>query len=142
MGCCDIFEKFQVDRFVVFESQDWLVAVRHKQITLGSCVVILKRHCLRFGELTAGECEGLHEVYSRYEDILISAFAPVSFNYLGLMMKDPHVHFHAIPRYSRPVDFAGRAWVDDAFPESVSMKQELEPEATRQLIKARLTSVG
>ena len=37
-------------------------------------------------------------------------------NYLALMMVDPHVHFHVIPRYSSSREFGGATCLDAAWP--------------------------
>ncbi len=37
-------------------------------------------------------------------------------NYLALMMVDPHVHFHVIPRYSGSREFAGSTFADATWP--------------------------
>ena len=33
-----------------------------------------------------------------------------------LMMLDPHVHFHVLPRYGSPREFAGSTWNDASWP--------------------------
>ena len=50
------------------------------------------------------------------EDAAGALFGAVRLNALCLMMKDPLFHFHLLPRYAAPVDFAGRPWVDDGWP--------------------------
>ena len=37
-------------------------------------------------------------------------------NYLMLMMVDPHVHFHVIPRYAKPRRFADIDFPDSGWP--------------------------
>jgi diadenosine tetraphosphate (Ap4A) HIT family hydrolase len=56
------------------------------------------------------------------EQWLSEAFGAEKFNYLALMMKDPEVHFHVIPRYSQPVDFAGKSFVDQDWPLATERK--------------------
>ena len=46
------------------------------------------------------------------------AFGAKKFNYLALMMYDPEVHFHVIPRYDVPVLFEGCEFVDPDWPEA------------------------
>ena len=46
--CCNIWGKFNATGMKVYENDEWLVAVRHKQITLGSVVFLLKRHIEAF----------------------------------------------------------------------------------------------
>ena len=47
---------------------------------------------------------------------LKACFAYDKINYLMLMMVDPHVHFHVIPRYGECREIYGLEWVDRAWP--------------------------
>jgi len=60
-------------------------------------------------------------------------------NYLALMMVDPHVHFHVIPRYSEPRTFDGATWTDATWPKppDVTTALALTPEQMAAL-QARL----
>ena len=48
-------------------------------------------------------------------------FKPDKFNYLMLMMVDPNVHFHVLPRYSSSRKCAGVAFEDRAWPKAPSL---------------------
>ena len=50
------------------------------------------------------------------ERALRAAFDYQKLNYLALMMVDPHVHFHVIPRYSEAREFEGSTFLDAAWP--------------------------
>jgi diadenosine tetraphosphate (Ap4A) HIT family hydrolase len=50
------------------------------------------------------------------ERVLHAAFSYDKINYLMLMMNDPHVHFHVMPRYASERTFAGRSWKDAGWP--------------------------
>jgi diadenosine tetraphosphate (Ap4A) HIT family hydrolase len=50
------------------------------------------------------------------ETCLKKAFSCEKINYLMLMMIDPDVHFHVIPRYSGPIVFAEKEFIDAAWP--------------------------
>ncbi|SFR57181.1 HIT family protein [Litoreibacter janthinus] len=134
----DIFEKFDAEQMKVFETNFWMVVVRHKQITLGSCVAICKRQISSFSDLSADECEDLQRVYSKYEGLCGRAFGAKQFNYLALMMKDPHLHFHMIPRYPEGVHFEGEDWRDESYPKLVSMKHPLVDIEVRKKIRSAL----
>ena len=43
-------------------------------------------------------------------------FGAVRLNALCLMMQDPLFHFHLLPRYGAPMEFAGRTWTDSGWP--------------------------
>jgi len=50
------------------------------------------------------------------EASLAAEFGADRFNYLALMMVDPHVHFHVIPRYGQEVRLAQDVFTDTAWP--------------------------
>ena len=58
----------------------------------------------------------LRTVTGDLERALKRAFEYDKINYLMLMMVDPDVHFHVIPRYSGPRTFGGREFVDFGWP--------------------------
>jgi len=55
------------------------------------------------------------------EAALAATFAPDKINYLMLMMSDPHVHFHVLPRYAGERSIAGMNFVDRAWPVAPSV---------------------
>ncbi|MDA2922556.1 hypothetical protein MYX07_04810 [Patescibacteria group bacterium AH-259-L07] len=50
------------------------------------------------------------------------SFSYDKINYQILMMKDKHTHFHIVPRYSGPRNFAGTIWTDDGWPHIFTSK--------------------
>ena len=60
-------------------------------------------------------------------------------NYLMLMMVDPDVHFHVIPRYSTPRELAGQVFNDAGWPGPPALEPAVVPEeATRALLLQRV----
>lgn len=55
-------------------------------------------------------------VVGEIENALKTAFAYEKINYLMLMMVDPNVHFHVIPRYSEPRTACGLTIPDPGWP--------------------------
>ena len=102
---------------VVFENNSWVVLLRKKQVTLGSCVVITKRDESRsFSSVGNSECEDMLHCIRIVEGKLSNLFECKKFNYFSLMMKDPHFHFHVIPRYPSSVFFMGTEFYDYCYP--------------------------
>lgn len=101
---------------VIKEYTDWVVLFRYRQVTIGSVIIMSKSDKSRLGDLTSEQWAGFAEISHDVEQWLSEAFGAEKFNYLALMMKDPEVHFHVIPRYSRPVEFAGKTYVDPDWP--------------------------
>ena len=97
--CCDIFSKFGGPESEYFANDTWVVQVRPKQVTLGASVLICRRHVESLADLNKDELVGLASAVSTLEKRLQDAFQYEKINYLMLMMVDPHLHFHVIPRY-------------------------------------------
>jgi len=54
-----------------------------------------------------------------------------------LMMVDPDVHFHVIPRYPEPVSFDGLAFADSGWPGPPALG---EPTATTDVVNDAIVS--
>ena len=103
-------EKFGYGHGTVFEDEQWAAVVRPAQPTLGSMVLICKRDITSFGALNAAESAALPVMVARLEAALRRVVAAQKFNYLMLMMNDPQVHMHVIPRYE-----GSREWRETSF---------------------------
>jgi diadenosine tetraphosphate (Ap4A) HIT family hydrolase len=124
---------------LIKEYKHWVVLLRPEQITLGTLVLAAKSEARHLGELDSAEWEEFARVSTFAENLLIDRFGAEKFNYLALMMKDPNVHFHFIPRYSKPVDLVGTQYVDPDWPLKTEFKpMDISPENLEH-IKAALT---
>lgn len=101
---------------LVREFDHWLVLARSAQPTLGSLVLAAKGEATAFGELAAEAHAELKPVTAAIEAALSRAVAFQRINYLMLMMVDPHVHFHVLPRYEGAREWNGREFVDVGWP--------------------------
>jgi diadenosine tetraphosphate (Ap4A) HIT family hydrolase len=109
-------EKFGYPASVLAEYDHWLVLLRPAQVTLGSLVLVCKEEASRFGEIGPAASAELHRVTARIESVLAEAFQNDKINYLMLMMVDPDVHFHVLPRYADERQFAGMTFGDASWP--------------------------
>lgn len=116
MQCCDIFEVFDESNNLIKEYVHWKLLVRNRNTTLGNCVAITKSHHENFSDVSSEEMEEFAQVVKDVEGVLKDSFRYDKINYQMLMMKDKHTHFHIIPRYASPRDFAGIEWTDDGWP--------------------------
>jgi diadenosine tetraphosphate (Ap4A) HIT family hydrolase len=105
--------KFGYPATLVREYAHWLVLLRPAQPTLGSLVLAAKSEATAFSDLTPEAFAELAQVTADIETTLADAVGYQRINYLMLMMVDPHVHFHVIPRYQGTRDTNGIA-IDDA----------------------------
>ncbi|MCP1472038.1 diadenosine tetraphosphate (Ap4A) HIT family hydrolase [Sphingobium sp. OAS761] len=95
----ETIRKFGWPASLVAEFDHWLVLLRPAQPTLGSLVLAAKSGATAFGDLPGPAHAELKHVTETIEKALASAVDYAKINYLMLMMVDPHVHFHVIPRY-------------------------------------------
>lgn len=88
---------------VIKEYGDWVVLFRGGQVTVGSVIIMIKDISIHsLGGVLSEAWSEYGEVCRDVEGWLSSIFGAEKFNYVALMMKDPEVHFHVIPRYSAP----------------------------------------
>ena len=124
---------------LIKEFDHWVVLLRPAQITVGTLVLVAKPDVRHLGELSDIEWLEFAKVSAFAEGLLRNTFGAEKFNYLALMMKDPNVHFHFIPRYSKPVEVAGVEYIDPDWPLKTEFKpMDISPENLEQ-IKAALT---
>jgi len=109
-------EKFGWPATLVREFEHWVVLARPAQPTLGSLVLAAKSEETAFGDLPAEAHAELKPVTAAIEAGLARAGGYARLNYLMLMMVDPHVHFHVIPRYEGAREWSGREFVDVGWP--------------------------
>jgi diadenosine tetraphosphate (Ap4A) HIT family hydrolase len=109
-------ERFGGKGSLVAEYDHWLVMIRPQAITLGSLVVAAKSDAIALGALPAAAFAEQAKVIGDIEGALAKAVAYAKINYLMLMMVDPHVHFHAIPRYDGARELDGQSFEDRNWP--------------------------
>src|SRR4029079_5454117 len=108
-------EKFGYPATLVREYEHWLVLLRPAQVTLGSLVLAARGDATAFSALPRAAFAEQGDVIAAIERALTAFTGYERINYLMLMMVDPNVHFHVIPRYSEPrrwnnLDFADAGW--------------------------------
>ena len=115
-------EKFGHPATLVKEYQHWLVLLRPAQVTAGSLILAAKSDATAFGELPSPAFVELEQAVAEIEMTLKAAVNYDRINYLMLMMVDPHVHFHVIPRYSGSRSFGGIDLADSGWPGPPDLK--------------------
>ena len=108
--------KFGWPGTLVREFEHWAVLARPAQPTLGSLVLAAKSDATAFGDLPAEAHAELKTATAAIEAALRKGVDYAKLNYLMLMMVDPHVHFHVIPRYEGAREWNGREFVDVGWP--------------------------
>ncbi|PWJ12945.1 HIT family protein [Jannaschia seohaensis] len=109
-------EKFRTAELHLAETQGWTLSLRPGQPMLGSMVLSVRSGTRDLALLTPEEAVGMGAGLGLAERLAREVFGAVRINVLCLMMQDPIVHFHILPRYDRPVSAAGRDWTDTDWP--------------------------
>ena len=109
-------EKFGYPATLIREYVHWVVLLRPAQPTLGSLVLAARSQATAFGDLPPDAHAELTTITKAIETVLAATVGPEKLNYLMLMMVDPHVHFHVIPRYEGSRERNGVAYTDTGWP--------------------------
>lgn len=133
--------KFGHPHTLIAEYDYWVVLLRPAQPTLGSLVLAAKSDATAFGALDPAAYAELGKVTANIETALGEAMRYERINYLMLMMVDPHVHMHVIPRSETPRTLGGVTVEDSGWPgpPNLAGAHALEPDerdALRDAIKA------
>jgi diadenosine tetraphosphate (Ap4A) HIT family hydrolase len=108
--------RFGYPATLLHEYGSWVVLLRPAQPTLGSLVLACKEDATSLGAVSAEAYTEFARATADIERTLATVFHCRKINYLALMMVDPHVHFHVIPRYAEPQAFDGASFLDHAWP--------------------------
>lgn len=103
--------------------------LRPIQLTLGSLVLAAHEPVHEFSKLSQASFTELHKITAQLEPALAKAFNYDKLNYLMLMMIDPDVHFHVIPRYAKTKHFNGREFSDSGWPGAPDFHRPNETDA-------------
>lgn len=106
-------EKFGYPATLIREFDHWLILLRPAQITFGSLILAAKDSATAYSALPDAAFADQAEAVRTIEHSLTELTNFERINYLMLMMVDPDVHFHVIPRYS-----GVRAWDGLEFPDA------------------------
>lgn len=100
---------------------------RPQQPTLGSLVLVCKEDVGSFGAVSANAFAELRRVVAAAEAVLSAFTGYERINHLMLMMVDPAVHFHVIPRYREARQFDGIAFPDRGWPGPPALSDAVTP---------------
>ena len=120
--------KFGYPATLLGETAHWTVLLRPQQVTLGSLVLICREPVTGFGEVSPAAFTDLQGAVFRIEAILREFVGYEKINYLMLMMVDPDVHFHVIPRYEGERSHLGQGFPDAGWPGPPVLGEAVVPE--------------
>ncbi len=121
---------------LVREYEHWTVQLRPRQPTLGALVLICKSDVAAFSRVPDAAFTEQARAVRAIESTLGGLFAYDRINYLMLMMKDPQVHYHVLPRYAQAQILDGIAFEDPGWPgpPSLSHAADLDTVAFQRLL--------
>ncbi len=128
-------EKFGYPATLVREFEHWMVLARPAQVTLGSLVLAAKSDVTAYSALPREAFAEQADVIAEIERALAAFVAYERINYLMLMMVDPNVHLHVIPRYSEERSWGGVQFPDAGWPgpPRLDAAAKLDPEQLHRL---------
>ncbi len=132
----ETLRKFGYPETLVSNFVYWCVVLRPQQVTLGSLVLIAKSDATSFAALPPEAYAELAAVTPAIENGLRSFRHFDRVNYIMLMMVDPQVHFHVLPRYSQPQEYDETVFTDVNWPGPPDLKATvgLEPATRSRLL--------
>ena len=131
----DTIRRFGYPDTLVARYEHWVVLLRPAQPTAGSLVLAATSQATRFSDLQGEAFAELGGVVRNIETALSAAVNYDKINYLMLMMVDPHVHWHVIPRYQGERELEGVKLADSGWPKLPQLGEavDLSPEQVARL---------
>jgi diadenosine tetraphosphate (Ap4A) HIT family hydrolase len=129
-------QRFGHPTTLIAEYEHWVVLLRPAQPTLGSLILAAKGEATSFADLPREAFAELQIVVAKIEEGLAASVRFEKINYLMLMMVDPYVHFHVIPRYEGEREACGVSVTDAGWPKVPSLGEAvaLEREQVEALV--------
>ena len=115
-GCFNSFKNQETD--FIKEYNNWFLILNHEQGFLGRCILILKSHQTDEMDITDEEAQEKHTIYRLWRAAIAKSFNPDKINQAQLGNEEHvhkgHLHWHFVPRYRRPIYFAGIEFQSDS----------------------------
>ena len=131
-------KKFGAPGTLIKDYKHWVVLLRPGQVTLGALVLVCKEQATTFSMLSVAAFAELQTITGHIEKTLNKAFGYDKINYLMLMMVDPDVHFHVLPRYQDVRNFSDQEFLDHGWPGPPNLAQAnpTSPEINQSILEA------
>ncbi|MEZ9819526.1 adenylyltransferase/cytidyltransferase family protein [Shewanella sp. 10N.286.45.A1] len=117
--------KFGYPESLIKSYEHWHLLLRPEQPTLGSMVLVCKEGVHRYSGISEEAAIEQKKIIDDIEGVMKDRFDCNKLNYLMLMMVDPAVHYHVIPRYEYPVEFCNQEFNDEKWPAAPSLVDDL-----------------
>ncbi len=127
----ETIRRFGYPATLIAEYARWVVLLRPAQPTLGSLILAAKGEATAFSDLDADTFAELQQAVQDIERVLAEAVVYAKINYLMLMMVDPHVHFHVVPRYEGERSACGVTVSDAGWPKVPALSDAVALDAAQ-----------
>lgn len=130
-------DKFGYPASLIADYVHWVVLLRPAQVTLGSLVLAAKSEVTAYGALPREAFAEQADIVTTIEQALKRFCSFDRINYLMLMMVDPNVHFHVIPRYGQQRTWNGLSFADAGWPgpPNLAAATALAPAQINQMVE-------
>ncbi len=118
--------KFGYPHTLIKEYDHWCVLLRPLQPTLGSLVLVCRQDETAFSQISQTAFSELKMVTMAIETGLADFRSFEKINYIMLMMVDPNVHFHVLPRYGSLQTFNGCEFPDEGWPAAPDLNANID----------------
>ncbi|MCR4660712.1 MAG: TIR domain-containing protein [Clostridia bacterium] len=119
---CDICNNLQSNKRLLFKTKYWSIYLANNQNYFGRVIAMLNKHKGSLTDLSDEEWMQFHRIANALENIFKTLFGATLMNWECLMNgtyrkinPTPHVHFHCVPRFGKPVYFNKKTYVDTEF---------------------------
>lgn len=138
MNYLNDFEKKYRSNFNLIKSfNSWNWILRFNQTSFASTILYHKSNKKRLSDITEQDFNEFKFIVNFIEKTLSNKTSYDQLNYLALMMVDPIVHFHIIPRYSNSFFFNDLEFKDFSFPNppDLSLYNHVTDSVKKNIIK-------
>lgn len=103
------FCNIEPDREIIADNTNVFAVFDKYPVNIGHALIIPKRHCKSYFDLTKQEQEDCWTMVNEVEQVLSQEFNPDGFN-IGININEAagqtidHVHIHLIPRYTGDIE--------------------------------------
>lgn len=118
-------QKFSYPQTLIKSYSCWNLLLRPGQPTLGSLVLVCKESVYHYADISLSAMSEQKLIIGEIEAILKHRFNYTKINYLMLMMVDPIVHMHIIPRYENKIEFCGKEYDDHNWPSAPDLSHDI-----------------
>jgi diadenosine tetraphosphate (Ap4A) HIT family hydrolase len=126
MALQNTLEKFGYPKNLLYSSQYWHILLRPQQTTIGAMILICREEVTSYAEISESAIIDQHRMIQKIEPVLSKQFQQNKINYLMLMMVDPEVHFHCVPRYNGSRQWLGNEYEDAGWPALPDLRSSIE----------------